>query len=89
MCMMSAVTGYGIGVPAQQWNPVTWAQFKALLDRVDKLDKALGEPECIDPAKDAWLQKMSEMYDEAKKPAPTPAKKLNNVININKAATKS
>lgn len=70
MCMMSVVTGYAQqSTQMNHMTPVTWKMFRELLDRVDKLDKALGEPECIDPAKGAWLRKMSDMYDEVKAPA--------------------
>lgn len=79
MCMMSVVTGYGMGVQQNHWTPVTWKMFQDLVARVDKLDSALGEHECIDPAKDEWLKKMSDMYDEIKSPTPV------NLINLFKA----
>lgn len=79
MCMVSVVTGYGMNVPQQSWTLPTWKQFQDLVKRVEDLDKKLGESDCVDPAKDAWMQKMSEMYDEARHAAP---KTLNNVISL-------
>lgn len=59
MCMMSVLTGYGqTQVPGASWTPETWRQFRVVAENVDALDAALGEPECIDPGKDAWMQEM-------------------------------
>lgn len=60
MCMVSVVYDYGRTVPQTSWTPDTWSQFQEILKRIDELDKKLGEPECHDPMKAAWVKEVEE-----------------------------
>jgi hypothetical protein len=58
MCMVSVVMDYGRNIPQQQWTTPLWNDFSEVIRRLDALDKKLGEPECHDPAKAAWMREV-------------------------------
>lgn len=67
MCTVSAVTGALQNYkPVQDWTYQSWLGIQKILALCEKLDKQQGEPDCIDPEKDAWIKEMSDMYDKAK-----------------------
>ena len=41
-----------------QWTPSIWIDFTEILRKLDELDKKLGQPECHDPAKAAWMKEI-------------------------------
>ncbi len=45
-------------VPQQQWNTGTWQQFQDIIAHLNKLDAALNQPDCHDPAKAAWMREV-------------------------------
>lgn len=54
--MVSAVMDYGRqNFPLQSWTPDLWAEFQALLRRVEALDAKMNQPDCHDPAKAKWM----------------------------------
>jgi hypothetical protein len=61
MCTVSAIMDYGqYRIPLQQWTPDSWADFKEIIRRLDALDKKLDQPDCVDPAKQRWMQEVEE-----------------------------
>lgn len=38
------------------WTRDSFDEFKEILKRLEALDAKLGEPDCEDPAKAAWMQ---------------------------------
>ena len=38
-----------------QWDRETFEQLKEVLRRLGEIDKKLGEPDCVDPRKEAWM----------------------------------
>ena len=64
MCMMSVLTQYGRDrVADTAWTPQSWQQFKDITGQVEKLDTDLGEPDCVDPEKAAWMQRIEERIE--------------------------
>jgi hypothetical protein len=72
MCAVSAVHDYygnrpnlwptpGLaGVAGPQWTPQTLIDFKDIIKRLEALDAKLGEPDCVDPAKEAWVAEVEK-----------------------------
>lgn len=59
MCMLSVLTGYGQArIADNAWSRQTWDAFKSVADQTAKLDEQLGEPDCIDPEKQAWMDRI-------------------------------
>jgi ubiquitin-protein ligase len=55
--MVSVIQDYGrTRVPAERWTPDAFAQLQEILLKVQALDTKLGEPNCEDPAKAAWMR---------------------------------
>ena len=70
MCTVSAVTGtFQQYKPLRPWTPEAWSDIKKILALCERIDRSMGEPDCIDPAKEEWMRRMSDMYDEAKEQA--------------------
>jgi hypothetical protein len=46
-------------------------EFKQIIERLDRLDKALGLPECHDPAKAAWLKDIEARLARLENQKPT------------------
>lgn len=67
MCMISAVVDYGRNIPWQNWTPPLWAEFQELLERVRKIDEKLNQPDCEDPAKQAWMRDVERRLAELEK----------------------
>lgn len=77
MCVYSMVLEHGW----EKWQPPTdftyrlpwngptreeWEDFKELVIKAIEYDKRTNQPNCEDPKKVEWMNKMSEMYDKAK-----------------------
>ena len=84
MCAVSATIGYFqdrhnslLPLPystqpltAPSWTPESVGLLKQILSKLERLDAMLGEPDCIDPAKAAFvadLEKRVAMLEAAKK----------------------
>ena len=71
MCAMSVVMDYGrMRIPPNQWTPESFGDFKEILRRLDALDQKLGQPECHDPAKAAWMREVEERLEKLENPHP-------------------
>jgi hypothetical protein len=68
MCAVSATIQYfqdrhnsllplpgALGYPQPQWTPESVGLLKQILSKLERLDTMLGEPDCIDPAKAAFV----------------------------------
>jgi hypothetical protein len=64
MCIVSVITQYGMQYPPQHWNEQNWQPFKALLDQARIVDVRIGEPDCIDPEKKAWIERIDRQIAE-------------------------
>lgn len=61
MCTVSAVMDYGrLRVPEYHWDTTNWAVFKQLVKQAEEFDKVSGEPDCVDPEKEAWMKGVEE-----------------------------
>lgn len=57
MCMVSVVQQYaGTVVDAASWTRPLLTEYQEILARIERLDAKLGEPDCEDPAKAAWMR---------------------------------
>lgn len=64
MCTVSMVTGYGMRYPDHYWDTTSWPLFKALVKEAEKFDKETGQPDCVDPEKDAWMKRIEERLEK-------------------------
>lgn len=63
MCMVSMVSDYGQNrIPYQQWTGPSWQEYQSLLEKARKFDQMMGQADCVDPNKDAWQQKMGQLF---------------------------
>lgn len=60
MCVMSMIMEYLPKVPMDQWTIEKYDYLQDLLRRVEKLDKMLEQPDCVDPKKEEILKKIEE-----------------------------
>lgn len=73
MCAYSMMADYGRQqIPQQSWQPDTWNQFKLILEAIKKLDDKLGQSDCPDPAKAAWMKDMERRMAALEKKAAKP-----------------
>ncbi len=64
MCSVSVVHDYmRTNVPLEWWDRPKFDEYKEIIDRLDKLDKKLDQPECEDPEKAAWMKQVEERLD--------------------------
>lgn len=57
--MVSVLHQYGKDrVPSDAWTRSTIDTFKKLVTETEKLDEALGEPDCVDIHKTDWLKEV-------------------------------
>lgn len=67
MCAVSMVYDSYRDVPHDFWSQPKVDEFKQIIERLDRLDKALGLPECHDPAKAKWLKDLETRIDKLEK----------------------
>jgi hypothetical protein len=61
MCAVSVMQDYFRQyVPLRDWTPPVWADYKEVLRRLESLDAKLGQPDCEDPAKAAWMREVEQ-----------------------------
>jgi hypothetical protein len=60
MCVVSVLSGWGQIQPEKMWNTDSWKTFQELINVGEKFDKVAGQPDCIDPEKDAWMKRIEE-----------------------------
>jgi tetrahydromethanopterin S-methyltransferase subunit G len=51
MCAVSAVYDAMKTVPLEQWTWPTFNEMKEILDKLNEIDRKLGQPDCEDPSK--------------------------------------
>ena len=70
MCFVSLVlTGMQERTQPAQYNWPIFNEFQEILRRLESIDKKLGQPECHDPEKEKFLQKIQkELESQAKQP---------------------
>jgi hypothetical protein len=64
MCAVSVVYDYWSARPDTQWTRETFNDFKEIVDRLDRLDEKLAQPDCHDPSKAAWMAEVESMLRE-------------------------
>ena len=60
MCLISAIHTGLQQVPLEQWDRPKFDQLQDILRRIEKLDEALAQPDCLDPAKAEMLKRIEE-----------------------------
>jgi hypothetical protein len=61
MCMVSVISQYGQQqIPRMQWTPDSFSDYKEILRRIEQLDAKLNQPDCVDPAKAAWMREVED-----------------------------
>lgn len=61
MCMTSAITEYAHQrIPQFQWTLPVYNEFKVIIEMIEALDRKLGQPDCVDPAKAEYLKQIEE-----------------------------
>jgi hypothetical protein len=59
MCAVSAMGDYfRQNVSLQQWTRPVFSEYQEVLRRLADLDAKLGQPDCEDPAKAAWMREV-------------------------------
>jgi len=46
--------------PLQTWTPPIWGEYQEILKRLADLDAKLGQPDCVHPAKEAWMREVEK-----------------------------
>lgn len=60
MCMVSVMSVAGSQVSIMDWTRPAFSEYQEILRRIEALDKKLGQPDCVDPAKEAWMTQVEE-----------------------------
>lgn len=60
MCTVSLMMEAGRNIPPSQWDSSSFFQFQEIIQRLEQLDKKLGQPDCHDPAKAAWMKEVED-----------------------------
>jgi hypothetical protein len=60
MCFYSGNVALAMKIPDEQWTPSMFSSFKGVLGKVEEFDKIAGQPDCVDPEKDAWMKRIEE-----------------------------
>jgi len=64
MCSMSVLHDYmRTNIPITQWTRKDFNEYKEIIDRLDKLDKKLDQPECDSEDKSAWMKEVEERLE--------------------------
>lgn len=60
MCSVSAVIGYGQArMKDLDWTPKAWLAFDGLIREAERFDAASGQPDCVDPEKQRYVDRMT------------------------------
>lgn len=61
MCVVSATHDYMMKrTKYEDWTRPAFNEYAEIIRRLGELDKKLGQPDCVDPAKDAWMRDIDE-----------------------------
>lgn len=75
MCVMSVMSDYYGRYPMDRWNRRKWEQFQETIPVIEELDRVMGEPDCLDPAKAEWMKRVEErltQLEQQKQDQPAP-----------------
>ncbi len=64
MCSVSVISDYGRNIPIQQWTPPAWSEYQELLEKARKFDEIAAQPDCVDPAKEAWMREVEARLEK-------------------------
>jgi hypothetical protein len=62
--MVSAVSSWGASVPQDFWTQQKWNDYQEIKRKAEEFDKATKQPDCVDPAKEAWEKKVLELLQK-------------------------
>lgn len=68
--MKSVILDYGKGILPDAWSSSSFRDYKDLLEKVEILDKELGEPDCEDPDKTPWMKEIEERLAQVERLVP-------------------
>jgi tetrahydromethanopterin S-methyltransferase subunit G len=61
MCLVSVMSDYGRNnIAPTQWTQPVFNEYQEILKRLAELDAKLNQPDCVDPAKAAWMREVEE-----------------------------
>jgi hypothetical protein len=61
MCWVSYVHDYSrTNIPIESWTVPAFNEYKEIIRRLEKLDEKMGQPDCEDPGKAAWMREVEE-----------------------------
>ena len=59
MCAVSAIHDYmRTNTTPEDWSRPVFNEFHEIIQRLDDLDKKLGQPDCHDPDKALWMEEV-------------------------------
>lgn len=65
MCSVSVINEYWRdNTEPHQWTRPMFDEYKEIIRRLEELDTKLGQPDCYDPAKAAWMREIEERLDK-------------------------
>lgn len=64
MCVMSVVLDYGQKHQDTFWTPANWPPYVKLIEEAKKVDELLNEPDCEDPEKVIWFERIEKRVAE-------------------------
>ena len=63
MCAVSVLIAYAQRVSLDQWTLEQYRAFEYALEPTMDFDRAMGEPDCPDPEKKAWLDRVRKKFN--------------------------
>ena len=61
MCAVSAMHDYfRTQVPVDAWTPNLFGQYQEIIHRLESLDVAFKQPDCVEADKEAWMREVRE-----------------------------
>lgn len=65
MCTVSMIYDYGRQrIPDNVWTAPILHEFKGLVKKAEEFDTAAGQPDCVDPEKEAWMKAIEERIEK-------------------------
>jgi len=70
MCAVSVIHDYmRTNTTPETWTRPAFNEFQEVIRRLDDLDKKLGQPDCHDPQKAAWMEEVEHRLQKIEKGA--------------------
>lgn len=65
MCMVSVMSDYGqFRINTPDWTRESFSEYQEILRRLTALDEKLNQPDCVDPSKTEWMQRVEERLSQ-------------------------